>query len=217
MTPPGSSCPNGCAPRSARSARRSPTPSGPSSSSPPPKGRWTRSPRCSRTFRPRSSRPPTTAPSPTRRSRPTSCRSTRPSTASPASPTPRPSPAASCWTAPWPTRPAAWTWPISADTQIHAAQFGSRDAISVSVEVLSAAQQAELSFPYAALSNSDDVTIELRGTRGVTTLTFASNATASPGHRGGQRGRRRHRRRGHARTPLPASSCTAAITAAASS
>jgi flagellin len=63
--------------------------------------------------------------------------------------------------------------------QIHAAQFGTRDSIAVSVEVLSAAQQAELNFPYAALSNSDDVTIELRGTRGVTTLTFASNATAS--------------------------------------
>ncbi len=62
---------------------------------------------------------------------------------------------------------------------IHAAQFGSRDSIGVQVEVLSAAQQAELNFPYAALSNSDDVTIELRGTRGVTTLTFASNATAS--------------------------------------
>ena len=63
--------------------------------------------------------------------------------------------------------------------QIHAAQFGSRDSVGVQIEVVSAAQQAELAFPYTALSNSDDVTIELRGTRGVTTLTFASNATAS--------------------------------------
>jgi flagellin len=63
--------------------------------------------------------------------------------------------------------------------QINAAQFGSRDSIGVQVQVVSAAEQAELEFPYAALSNSDDVTIELRGTRGVTTLTFASNATAS--------------------------------------
>jgi flagellin len=63
--------------------------------------------------------------------------------------------------------------------QINAAQFGTRDSVAVNVEVLSAAQQAQLNFPYAALSNSDNVTIELRGTRGVTTLTFASNATAS--------------------------------------
>jgi flagellin len=63
--------------------------------------------------------------------------------------------------------------------QINAAQFGTRDSIGVQVNVLSAAQQAELQFPYAALSNSDNVTIELRGTRGVTTLTFASNATTS--------------------------------------
>jgi flagellin len=62
---------------------------------------------------------------------------------------------------------------------VHAAQFGSRDSVAVQVKVLSAAEQAELTFPYAALSNGDDVTIELRGTRGVTTLTFASNATAS--------------------------------------
>lgn len=63
--------------------------------------------------------------------------------------------------------------------QIHAAQFGTRSTVGVSVEVLTAAEQAKLEFPYAALSNSDDVTIELRGTRGVTTLTFASNATAA--------------------------------------
>jgi flagellin len=63
--------------------------------------------------------------------------------------------------------------------QINAAQFGTRDSIAVNVNVLSAAQQAALDFPYTALSNSDNVTIELRGSRGVTTLTFASNATAS--------------------------------------
>jgi flagellin len=63
--------------------------------------------------------------------------------------------------------------------QIHGAQFGGRDSVAVNVEVLSAAQQAHLDFPYSALSNSDSVTVELRGTQGVTTLTFASNATAA--------------------------------------
>jgi len=63
--------------------------------------------------------------------------------------------------------------------QIHAAQFGSRDAISVTVNVLSPASQARLSFPFSALGNSGEVTVEIRGTKGVTTLQFASNATAS--------------------------------------
>lgn len=62
---------------------------------------------------------------------------------------------------------------------INATQFGTRAAMAVNVAVQSAAQQARLEFPYAALSNTREVSIELRGTRGVTTLTFASNATAS--------------------------------------
>ncbi len=63
--------------------------------------------------------------------------------------------------------------------QIHAVQFGTRNAVNVNVQVLSAAEQARLEFPYAALSNTGSVTVEIRGSRGVTTVTFASNATAS--------------------------------------
>ncbi len=62
---------------------------------------------------------------------------------------------------------------------IHAVQFGSRSSVRVDVDIQVPAEQANLRFPYAALSNSDSVTVEIRGTRGVTTLTFASAATAS--------------------------------------
>jgi flagellin len=64
-------------------------------------------------------------------------------------------------------------------TAIHATQFGTRTSVAVDVDVISAAEQAELRFPYAALSNSDNVTVEIRGRQGVTTLTFASNAGVS--------------------------------------
>jgi flagellin len=63
--------------------------------------------------------------------------------------------------------------------RIHAAQFGASDAISVNVNVDTPASQAVLAFPFSALHNSGNVTIEVRGNKGVTTLTFASNATAS--------------------------------------
>ncbi len=63
--------------------------------------------------------------------------------------------------------------------QIHAAQFGSRSSIGVSVAVQQPASQARLSFPFSALGNTGAVTVEIRGSKGVTTLTFASNATAS--------------------------------------
>jgi flagellin len=47
----------------------------------------------------------------------------------------------------------------------------------VNVSVATPASQAQLSFPFSALGNSGDVTIEIRGTRGATTMTFASNAS----------------------------------------
>jgi len=65
------------------------------------------------------------------------------------------------------------------DHQIYEAQFGSRSAVGVTVDIENPAEQAELQFPFAALSNSGDVTIELRGATGATTLTFASATPAS--------------------------------------
>lgn len=64
--------------------------------------------------------------------------------------------------------------------EVHAAQFGTLDNIPVNIEVLQAASQATLNFPYAALAcGASNVTIELRGTAGATTLTFASGTAAS--------------------------------------
>lgn len=61
--------------------------------------------------------------------------------------------------------------------KINAAQFGQRSSIPVSVEVQTPASQAQLEFPYAALTSS--VTIEVRGTKGATTMTFVSGTAAS--------------------------------------
>ncbi len=67
---------------------------------------------------------------------------------------------------------------IITGSRIHGVQFGTRDAVDVNVSVATPASQAQLSFPFSALGNSGDVTIEIRGTRGATTMTFASNASA---------------------------------------
>jgi flagellin len=48
----------------------------------------------------------------------------------------------------------------------------------VEVDVISQAERARLEFPFAALTNTSNVTVEIRGTQGVTTVTFASAATA---------------------------------------
>lgn len=64
--------------------------------------------------------------------------------------------------------------------QVHATQFGQRDSVPVEVSVMNAASQATLGFPFAALvAGASSVTIELRGTAGATTMTFASNTAAS--------------------------------------
>lgn len=64
--------------------------------------------------------------------------------------------------------------------EVHAAQFGARDYIPVDVNVTQQASQATLEFPYAALTaGASSVTIEVRGTAGATTMTFASNTPAS--------------------------------------
>ncbi len=66
------------------------------------------------------------------------------------------------------------------DLQVHAAQFGSRTSIPVNVDVSVPAEQAELGFPFQALTiGASNVTIEVRGNQGVTTVTFASGASAT--------------------------------------
>ncbi len=62
--------------------------------------------------------------------------------------------------------------------QVHAAQFGSLDSLAVNVNVLSAAQRAELGFPYANISSPEPITIEVRGSEGVTSLSFGSGTPA---------------------------------------
>lgn len=62
--------------------------------------------------------------------------------------------------------------------QVHGAQFGSLDSLAVNVDVVSAAAQAELGFPYAALNASVPITIEIRGSKGVTSLSFGSATSA---------------------------------------
>lgn len=61
--------------------------------------------------------------------------------------------------------------------EIHAAQFGTRDYIPVNVEVTTSAQPAELRFPTSAVPS--DVTIEIQGNVGVTTLSFVAGTPAS--------------------------------------
>ncbi len=61
------------------------------------------------------------------------------------------------------------------DLDIRAVQFGDRSTVNVNVDVLQPASQATLRFPFAALGSA--VTLEIRGTDGVTTLPFASGAT----------------------------------------
>lgn len=60
--------------------------------------------------------------------------------------------------------------------KIHGAQFGTRDYIPVNVEVTTSAQPGQLFFPSGSIASS--VTIEIQGPDGVTTLPFASGATA---------------------------------------
>ncbi len=62
---------------------------------------------------------------------------------------------------------------------VHATQFGTRSEVGVSVAVLSAAEQAQLQFPYAALAATSDVTIEVRGPEGATVLQFAGGTSAA--------------------------------------
>ncbi len=64
--------------------------------------------------------------------------------------------------------------------QVHSVQFGSRTTVPVNIEVQTAAEQAELQFPYGALAaGASTVTIELAGPKGVTTMTFANGTAAS--------------------------------------
>jgi flagellin len=51
--------------------------------------------------------------------------------------------------------------------------------MAVNVDVVSAATQAQLGFPYAALGASTEITIEIRGSKGVTSLSFGSNTSAT--------------------------------------
>lgn len=63
---------------------------------------------------------------------------------------------------------------------VNAVQFGARSSVPVTVDVMEAASQATLAFPYAALNaGASEVTIELVGPEGATTMTFASNTPAS--------------------------------------
>jgi flagellin len=61
--------------------------------------------------------------------------------------------------------------------EIHGAQFGTRDFIPVNVDVTTSAQPAMLNYPAATVPN--DVTIELAGNTGVTTLSFVAGTPAS--------------------------------------
>ncbi len=64
--------------------------------------------------------------------------------------------------------------------RINATQFGQLPNMPVDVRVMRPASQASLSFPFAALRpGASNVTIELVGRRGVTTMTFASGTPAS--------------------------------------
>jgi len=60
---------------------------------------------------------------------------------------------------------------------IHKAQFGTRDYIPVTVEVVASAQPATLYYNASSVSNS--VSIELQGNAGATTLSFPSGTTAA--------------------------------------
>lgn len=63
--------------------------------------------------------------------------------------------------------------------QVHGAQFGRLTSLPVNVSVTSAAERAELQFPYAALSSPLPITIEVRGRAGVTSLSFGSATSAA--------------------------------------
>ena len=60
--------------------------------------------------------------------------------------------------------------------QINQANFGTSPNIPVNVEVIQSAQQAQLQFRNAAVANT--VTLEINGSEGVDTLTFASGTGA---------------------------------------
>lgn len=61
--------------------------------------------------------------------------------------------------------------------QVNSAQFGTRSNIPVNVEVLSAAEPAQLFYPLAAVAS--DVTIEVGGPFGFETISFAAGTPAS--------------------------------------
>lgn len=61
--------------------------------------------------------------------------------------------------------------------QIHGAQFGTRSYLPVNVDVTTSAQPAELR--YVSGTVASDVTIEIQGSIGATTLQFAAGTTAS--------------------------------------
>lgn len=61
--------------------------------------------------------------------------------------------------------------------QIHGAQFGTRSYIPVNIDVTTSAQPAILNYPYGGVTG--DVTVEIAGNTGVTTLSFASGTPAS--------------------------------------
>ena len=62
------------------------------------------------------------------------------------------------------------------NVQINQANFGTNTNIPVNVDVLQSAQHAELQFRGSAIAKT--VTLEINGTEGVDTLTFASGTTA---------------------------------------
>ncbi len=60
---------------------------------------------------------------------------------------------------------------------INAAQFGSYDAVPITVQMIAQARRASASFPFVALSAP--VTIEVRGRLGATSLSFGSSSTVA--------------------------------------
>ncbi len=63
------------------------------------------------------------------------------------------------------------------DIQIHGAQFGTRTSIPVKLTVVNSAGRAQLNYPFATVPQ--DVTIEISGADGVTTLSFAAGTSAA--------------------------------------
>lgn len=63
------------------------------------------------------------------------------------------------------------------DVQIHSAQFGTNDNMPVTVEVITSAQQAALSFPTSSITQT--ISLEVSGNEGVQVLSFTSGTNAS--------------------------------------